>query len=1013
MKRQLFPLFFILQVCFFSPTAGFGSVTWECLGKKLKWDSNSVRIRASGVSFPSGSSYRTALGTVISRLNRNPSNFDFYVTYDESKVKRGNGENETWFSSDPGALKGAPAITWWWYDCVDYWIFGGKDVELTEADVIFNVGVTWTSGIDKRAMWNYGGGARPFRTTAMHEFGHALGLAHEADEYNIMGQDWTHIHTNGDNARCYLGEDASDGTVYLYGTNSSAGEDLGVVHWRHTGHSGEYSTHDRARIFNSSNLELPKYFVNDEPIYFVNNGQTIKVEFSYENNGVNRQNPVGIGFYLSTNDLITTWDSRIGGFSADLGRNDVWTVSRTVSLPDTLQSDGVYYVGAIADENDVISEFDEANNASYTGIHVNTFTPTSTPTRTRTPTPTPTDDLPIQIITPFPILTPIVTLYPIATSTPTPTSTSTPSPTPTLTPTPTPLGDNCVTPGQYYGKPVDGLSAVKLGAIEVHAAIDSKGNTVSLGVSDCSDTGQLGIWIPWTESTASQPATIAFSEDLCRDALPKSVQITLRHYNHAILRAYDGTGALVDTASAAPSSAIQTLTLTGASGIRKITVEGSEICLLAICWECEAKSEPTFIRPSPTPARAAAPASQLVLSQGYGGKTSVNRRETSTLRIIEGSAFPGLPKNFAALLGTSVLRSANTAVGDIDGDGSNDIIVGFGPGGHGSIAPSVVTAWRTAGGIHGPSVITSFNVFVTSSPNPLLRNPHGALNLVAGDFVGADLPMVVAAQGLGGSNQLRILRYAEGVARERLEIAGTFQGLTGAAVRQNGSGGTSVAAGDLDNDGLDELLVGQMNGDGATTLFQVLNLAQSDDGRVYVEQRSAPIQAMPVLFHGLGGVNFAVGDVDGDGDNEIIAATAGDPEGANNPLLKNFIRIFDTSSGEPGAGLLVNAVTGPMQVFGASLNPSGGLGVAAGNVDEDPADEILVSTQAIIGLNETTGEVSFTYPAEQCYVSGLNIEVDEDGSITGFSPALPRFQPFSGDYNPLSGAVNIEVCPVE
>lgn len=59
----------------------------------------------------------------------------------------------------------------------------------------------------------YGGGSRPFQTTAIHEFGHAAGLGHENAEYNIMGEDWTHISCNGSTYRSYVGEDANDGLV--------------------------------------------------------------------------------------------------------------------------------------------------------------------------------------------------------------------------------------------------------------------------------------------------------------------------------------------------------------------------------------------------------------------------------------------------------------------------------------------------------------------------------------------------------------------------------------------------------------------------------------------------------------------------------------------------------------------------------------------------------------------------------------------------------------------------------
>lgn len=58
-------------------------------------------------------------------------------------------------------------------------------------------------------LWNYGGSYRPYQTTVMHELGHAMGLEHEDDEYNVMGKDYTHIHAHGGFGTAYLGRRCS------------------------------------------------------------------------------------------------------------------------------------------------------------------------------------------------------------------------------------------------------------------------------------------------------------------------------------------------------------------------------------------------------------------------------------------------------------------------------------------------------------------------------------------------------------------------------------------------------------------------------------------------------------------------------------------------------------------------------------------------------------------------------------------------------------------------------------
>lgn len=332
------------------------------------------------------------------------------------------------------------------------------------------------------------------------------------------------------------------------------------------------------------------------------------------------------------------------------------------------------------------------------------------------------------------------------------------------------------------------------------------------------------------------------------------------------------------------------------------------------------------------------------------------------------------------------------------------------------MSPSILVVWSLSGGVGGgPTAITSKGVFSPNARNPMLRNAHGALNLAAGHFVdGQTLPMIVAAQGLGGSNQIRVFQLAQVGARWKLEVVGQFQGLKGSAAQNNKSGGTAVAAGDVDGDGLDELIVGQMNGADRmyTTLFQVLDLEKTD-GQVRVSRRTNPVPAMPRVLRGLGGVNLAVGDIDADGEDEIISARAGIRADAINADLKSFVRVFDVLIDGQHRVVSISAITPPVPVFGAAVNPSGGIGIAAGNIDGEVGDELLVSTQSIINLDETSGEVTATYAAPGAYVRVLKFEFDENGNFTAITAVTPRFTAFGGDYAPSSGAVNVEIYPMD
>lgn len=340
----------------------------RCLGNSIRFDSNIQTVRPSTVSFPVGY-WEDGIRDTVRKFNRNPSNFRYSISMDSGGVGRDNGENEIW-GGIGSILSGAPAIAYQYWTC--YWFFGDV-VHMDEVDVIFDYSSSpwqWTADTVKSSLIRYNGSLRALQTTGAHELGHGLILNHVNTEYNIMGSDFEHIHVNGSTATAYTGEDAVDGAVFLYGTRSRAGEDLGVVHWKYSGVSGEYSDHTKTVLYDSADNVLPTVMVNGETGYRVNKGQTVKAEFTYENNGNNTQNGIQVGYYISTNDLITTFDTKIGSGSFNLSRDNVYTTTVNLVIPNNLTSGSNYWLGVILDENDAIAESVESNNATYIPIRI-------------------------------------------------------------------------------------------------------------------------------------------------------------------------------------------------------------------------------------------------------------------------------------------------------------------------------------------------------------------------------------------------------------------------------------------------------------------------------------------------------------------------------------------------------------------------------------------------------------------------------------------------------------------
>ncbi|MGE3511090.1 MAG: matrixin family metalloprotease [Vicinamibacterales bacterium] len=325
-----------------------------------RWVGTSATMRLSGISFPAASPEQNAIIAARDAWNLNPSPFRFSLLFNDLSVSRSNSQNEIWIT---------PGLAW---PAVTYPVYNASG-DLIEADIVFNDDKCWA--FNPTAYTNlegYGTNCRLMAASAIHELGHALGLAHEADEYNVMGNAWTHVHVNGTAADAYVGEDASDGAVALYGLSATAGEDVSVSHWKYdaagTG-SSAYSRHMRVQLYDAAGVALGGASIENGATRFdVTSGQTIQVEFTYENSGRSTQTPE-VRLVLSTNNLISVLDTTLTTQTPTIGRNDVYTRRYTVTLPGGL-APGFMWIGAILDPSSVIAELDETNNATWIPVDV-------------------------------------------------------------------------------------------------------------------------------------------------------------------------------------------------------------------------------------------------------------------------------------------------------------------------------------------------------------------------------------------------------------------------------------------------------------------------------------------------------------------------------------------------------------------------------------------------------------------------------------------------------------------
>jgi hypothetical protein len=107
----------------------------------------------------------------------------------------------------------------------------------------------------------------------------------------------------------------------------------------------------------------------------VNAGGSLNGSATVINQGNSAASAFRIGFYLSSDVTITSSDTFLGLCSvASLSAGSSTNCSRTLTVP---QVSGTYYLGAIADDQNVISETSETNNAlASSSITINGPVPT-------------------------------------------------------------------------------------------------------------------------------------------------------------------------------------------------------------------------------------------------------------------------------------------------------------------------------------------------------------------------------------------------------------------------------------------------------------------------------------------------------------------------------------------------------------------------------------------------------------------------------------------------------------
>jgi WD40 repeat protein len=285
------------------------------------------------------------------------------------------------------------------------------------------------------------------------------------------------------------------------------------------------------------------------------------------------------------------------------------------------------------------------------------------------------------------------------------------------------------------------------------------------------------------------------------------------------------------------------------------------------------------------------------------GTIVVGAGNSGVVKLLDGKS--GIAKATIQAFPVGFKAGVRVATGDVNGDGTADIIAA--PGANGSMAV------RVFNGTNG-TILSQFDHGL-----PLA----GGVHVAAGDLDGDDNAEIIVGAGAGASPHVKVF---DGATRTELRDFEPFPGTTH---------GVTLAVGDVSGDTSSEIIIGAGAGGPGTV-------------KIYDWQTSAIVNTINAFTGLTGGVTVTTRAVAGNKDEIIVAAGAG-----GGPHVK----VFNGATGAEIPTLLP-------PIYAATFR--GGVTIAVGDVDGDGILELVTgsgpgASQKVKIFHVATGQVLKQY----------------------------------------------------